>query len=1095
MGQVDVFISYAWQGESEKVAREVEARLKEKGLNIIRDQGYLGYKGSIKEFMQKIGKGKYVILVISDRYLKSENCMYELLQIAEDEKNFKQHIFPLVMQDAKISRAADRLDYVHYWEKEIDNLENKMKQGGLTHLQGIYEDLNLYDEIRRNISRLTDILKDINALNLQRHKESCYEDLYQAIVDRNEHDMEVPETSDKKPETPQIKILSITASPEGENYILYEQEQDTLLDAFKNFDREQVFLDMPDPVKSTLVEIKEHLEDGKHDILNITAHGGINGKGEGVLSLEDHQGNLDEVTGKELLEFLKLTPKIVILSACHSARKEPDLMPVARTLHEKGIETVIGMKKKVSHRAAIEFNVAFFNALCQKETVKQAFEKGKEAIFSGEQQRIKEIPGWDAVKEYEIPQLLTTDENLTVDHFSDFRIEAPGRPESHHFLGARYLERGFIGRRQVLRDIFKSIDNKEGAVVLKGPGGIGKSTLTTRTAANLRRKGYEFIVVQGDTTIEQILEKISKKATALEVKDAEKVFAANAEPNEKLGWYLDQFLLKQKVVLILDNFEENQDEEKGGAFKRERLKEFLWFFRDSLKHHDTFLMFSTRYALPGFDSPDITRNIPEFSPVEFRKMLLNSKALKSLDSRSVKTLMEEIGGNPRALDLLDSIAYEEFKQREFTWEQLKSLFPEMRERIIDKKGKGDEFTPLFLDRLFGYLSEPQRQLLDVLSIYRSPVPVETITVHNVSMARQDRRKLGDLSLLECIDVGDKNLYYVHRLTALYLLEQMKGAERKRCHKKAAGYFEALRDKEGKIFLDDLIEARWHYIQAGEWNKAAEITFSLEDYLSLRGYPQWAMELLQELEIKKLNDENKYITNGKLGSLYLHFGEYENALSYYNKSLEISEKKDDSIGIATNLHNIGAIYQDKGDYEAALTHYQKSKDIKEKIGDIKGVAYSLHQIGMIYQDKGDYEAALTHYQKSKDIKEKIGDIKGVSNSLHQIGRIYQYKGDYEAALTHYQKSIEIQEKIGYIAGTAISMGQMGKVLSIKGQHKNALKLCIQSYLIFVKLESPNAKIVKGFIKNIREKLPEEQFNAILKEFNLPLDAFDEIEAEE
>jgi len=158
----------------------------------------------------------------------------------------------------------------------------------------------------------------------------------------------------------QIKILSITASPEGENYILYEQEQDTLLDAFKSFDREQVFLDMPDPVKSTLKEIQEHLEDGKHDILHITAHGGINDKGEGVLSLEGHQGNLDEVTGKELINVLNPKPKIVILSACHSARKEPDLMPAARILHEKGIETVIGMKKRVSHAAAVEFNLAFF---------------------------------------------------------------------------------------------------------------------------------------------------------------------------------------------------------------------------------------------------------------------------------------------------------------------------------------------------------------------------------------------------------------------------------------------------------------------------------------------------------------------------------------------------------------------------------------------------------------------------------------------------------------------------------------------------------------------------------------------------------------
>ncbi|UCH93360.1 MAG: CHAT domain-containing protein, partial [Candidatus Aminicenantes bacterium] len=617
-----------------------------------------------------------------------------------------------------------------------------------------------------------------------------------------------------KPKKKQIKILSMTASPEDVDDIYYEKEQDAMLEAFKSFDREEVFLDMPDPVKSTLIEIKDHLENGKHDILHITAHGGINKKGEGILSLEDQWGKLDEVTGRKLLKFLVPAPRVVILSACHSARKEPDLMPVARALFKEGIDIVIGMKTQISHLAAIEFNLAFFKALCQKNTIKAAFQQGKDAIFKGEQKRVEEIPTWDAIKEYEIPQLLVRkkDENLTRADFSEHRIEAPDRPASHHFKGAKYLERGFIGRRQVLRDIYKSIDNKEGAIVLKGPGGIGKSTLTTRAAANLRIKGFDFIVVQGETTIEQILETISKKAAAQKIKGANEVYAADADVKDKLAWYLDHFLLKQRVVIIFDNFEENQDEDKGD-FRRERLKQFLFFFREALKNKETFLFFSTRYRLPGFDSPGISKEIPEFSAVEFRKMLGNRNALQRLDSKSVKNLRQEIGGNPRALELLDQIAYKEFKKRDFTWVQLKDLIPELQERIIQKKDAGDDFTPLFLDKLFGYLTGTQRQVLDILSVYRNPVPVEAITAHDVKMERPDRIRLADLSLLECIDIDEISLYYVHRLTAQYLLKQMKQGVHNKYHLRAAQYFEDLKDEEGKVDLYDHIESRWHYIQA------------------------------------------------------------------------------------------------------------------------------------------------------------------------------------------------------------------------------------------------------------------------------------------
>jgi len=1001
-------------------------------------------------------------------------------------KNYNSFLSAMQEQTFQVEVASDIVEQFNV-EENFKAVMVSIVRDCLTGYQEIFIKTISEKEGIRLILLLQGLNLDVILKSIEGLKESIKSELKQKIEKEAVEGKVIIEPKTVKKQK-QIKILSITASPEGENYILYEQEQDTLLEVFKDFDRELVFLDMPDPVKSTLTEIREHLEDGQHDILHITAHGGIDETGAGVLSFEDHQGNLVPVTGEELIKVLSPTPKIVILSACHSARQEPNLMPAARALFEAGIDTVIGMKKAVSHRAAIEFNAAFINALCRKQTVKQAFEMGKQAIFTGEQKRIKEIPGWDAVNEYEIPQLLAKDENMTAENFSGHRIEAPGRPESHHFLGARYLERGFIGRRQELRDIFKSIENKQGAVVLKGPGGIGKSTLTTRTAANLRRKGYDFIVVRGETTIEQILEIISRKAAALGVKDAEEIYAAKAEPNEKLTWFLDGFLLKQKLVIIFDNFEENQEEEKAGEIKGERLKKFLWYFRDSLQHHETFLLFSTRYALPGFDTPGITKNIPEFTAVEFRKMLLNSQALKRLDGKSAANLIRDIGGNPRALELLDRIAYKKYREREFTWEQLRDLIPELRQRIIEKKGTGDDFTPLFLDTLTGYLDKSQHRLLDILAIYREPVPGEAAAAQGIVLEDDDCRKLEDLSLLECIVLEDKDLYYVHRLTAQYLLQQMLAAQRKRYHKKAAGYFESLQTEEGKILLEDLIEARWHYLQAGEWNKAAEITFDLEDYLSLRGYTHRAMELLGELELEKLTEENRAIVHNRIGILYGEFfGEYEQALFHYNQALEIFEKMDDIKGVSYNLHQIGMIYEYKGDYDVALIQYQKSMEIDEKIGDIKGVSYSLHQIGMIYQDKGDYDSALKQYQKSLEMKEKIGDIKGVSSSLHNIGAIYQHKGDYDAALQNYQQALEIFKKIGDIVNSAMCIAQMGTLYFNQNKFETALELFIQAFLVFAKIGSPYANKVRKLISRVREKLPQEQFNAILKEFNLSPEA--------
>ncbi|HLP61337.1 MAG TPA: tetratricopeptide repeat protein, partial [Candidatus Deferrimicrobium sp.] len=609
---------------------------------------------------------------------------------------------------------------------------------------------------------------------------------------------------------------------------------------------------------------------------------------------------------------------------------------------------------------------------------------------------------------------------------------------------------------------------------------------------------------------------------------------------------------------------ENQDEGRGDfGSGKESLKDFLWLFKDFLKNKESFLFFSTRYALPGFEGPDMTENIPEFTAVEFTKMLRNGKALKRLDSKSMVTLQHEIGGNPRALELLDRIAYNEFNQRDYSWEELKDLMPELRERIIEKKSESDDFAPLFLDKLIGYLTPAQRLIMDVLSIYRNPVPAEAATVQGAEMARLDRKRLADLSLLECIDIEKVQLYYIHRLTAQYILESLETSVKQKYHLQAAKYFEGIRNEKGEKYIENDIESRWHYLQAREWNRAAEITFALEVCLSLHGFPQRSMELLQELEDKELTDKNRSIIYGQIGNLFQGFGDYDTALIQYQKALEIVEKIGDIKGAASNLHNMGIIYQEKGDYGAALmqyqrsletfeksgdtkgvaaglheigliyqckgdydmalTQYKKSLEMHEKIGHSKGVSQNLHQIAMIYQETGDYDASLTQYRKSIEIKEKIGDIKGVAKSLHQIGRIYQNKGnnyaalmlyekslemhekiddskgisailhniggiyqnkgDYDEALKQYRKSLEIREKIGDIAGKAISMSQMGDLYFNQNQFETALKLFCRAFVIFTKIGSPYANKVKNSIARCREKMTEERFQAILKEFEM------------
>lgn len=178
-----VFISYAWSGEQEEIVNQIEQALRAQGLRIIRDKRDLGYKGSISEFMKRIGTGDCVIVVISDKYLRSPNCMFELVEIAEN-KQFYDRIFPIVLADADIYRPVRQIQYIKHWEAEIKELKETLGTVDPTHLEGIYEQLNLYDRIRDNISRLTAIVSDMNTLTPEMHQEADFTQLYDALLKR-----------------------------------------------------------------------------------------------------------------------------------------------------------------------------------------------------------------------------------------------------------------------------------------------------------------------------------------------------------------------------------------------------------------------------------------------------------------------------------------------------------------------------------------------------------------------------------------------------------------------------------------------------------------------------------------------------------------------------------------------------------------------------------------------------------------------------------------------------------------------------------------------------------------------------------------------
>ena len=181
---MEVFVSYTWRNEeSVTIVDRLEQAFDGKDITLIRDKSELIYRDSIRDFMEQLGRGKCIVIVLSEDYLKSDSCMFELTEIA-DRGEMYDRVFPIVLSDTQLSEPLKRIDYVAYWEKKKKTLNDRMNEVGNEHLEGIRETIDLYTKIRNTVANLMNILGDMNVLTSDQHRDSNFSALFEALERR-----------------------------------------------------------------------------------------------------------------------------------------------------------------------------------------------------------------------------------------------------------------------------------------------------------------------------------------------------------------------------------------------------------------------------------------------------------------------------------------------------------------------------------------------------------------------------------------------------------------------------------------------------------------------------------------------------------------------------------------------------------------------------------------------------------------------------------------------------------------------------------------------------------------------------------------------
>ena len=167
---------------------------------------------------------------------------------------------------------------------------------------------------------------------------------------------------------------------------------------------------------------------------------------------------------------------------------------------------------------------------------------------------------------------------------------------------------------------------------------------------------------------------------------------------------------------------------------------------------------------------------------------------------------------------------------------------------------------------------------------------------------------------------------------------------------------------------------------------------------------------------------------------------DSAFLLANMQLEFAKARNIEKWMGRAYYNIGAHYYLKSNYNEAITYYMRSLEIRKKLGDKKGEAAIYGNLGLIYGDQGNSLKDLEYQLKSLAINEELRDTDNLTSNYSNLAGIYQSQDDSTKALEYYNKALAMylaQDKQNHIGLLYNNMGNMYRSYQLYDKAKHYL----------------------------------------------------------
>lgn len=271
-------------------------------------------------------------------------------------------------------------------------------------------------------------------------------------------------------------------------------------------------------------------------------------------------------------------------------------------------------------------------------------------------------------------------------------------------------------------------------------------------------------------------------------------------------------------------------------------------------------------------------------------------------------------------------------------------------------------------------------------------------------------------------------------------------------------------------------------------KKGKMLNNLASIYSSQGRYDDALELLLEAlaisEVPKLKREHDQVAHlGSIGNVYFQQGDYQKALIYINKAIQIAEKIKNNESLCIWRFSLAAIYRNLGKYEEAIELLNNLLTLVRNEGYLYSEESILALQGNIFENQGVYNKAIEKYFESEKIAINTGNKSGLERQYANLGNICLNLSLLEKSEEYHKKALNISKNNNSKRGMETNLANLGNVYNSTGQHQFAEGNRLHKTIENLKNQGNEKKAneiqekVEKYFKNA-----ENNFNLVIKKYN-------------